>query len=97
MASYDVASDKSQALVPAPAAAARRVRVPHQGEAVQVDPIKITLKAPGTKRLKLQYYEPPSNFAFNFNLRSYIKDQAKTLRVPAYQLWCTLLFHALPR
>jgi hypothetical protein len=38
---------------------------------VQVDPIKPTLKAPGTKRLKLQYDEPLSNFAFNFNLRRY--------------------------
>jgi len=30
------------------------------------------LKAPRTKRLKLQYDEPPSNFAFKFNLRRYI-------------------------
>jgi len=42
-----------------------------RGEAVQVDPIKPTLKAPGTKRLKLKYDEPLSNFAFNFNLRHY--------------------------
>jgi len=38
---------------------------------VQVDPIKPTLKAPGTERLKLKYDEPPSNFAFKFNLRRY--------------------------
>jgi len=38
---------------------------------VQVDPIKATLKAPGTQRLKLQYDEPLSNFAFKFNLRRY--------------------------
>jgi hypothetical protein len=29
------------------------------------------LKAPGTQRLKLKYEAPPSNFAFNFNLRRY--------------------------
>ena len=37
------------------------------GRAVQVDPMKPKLKPPGTKRLKLQYDEPPSNFAFKFN------------------------------
>ena len=44
-------------------------RVP--GEAVQVDPIKPTLKAPGTKRLKLKWDDPLSSFGFNFNLRHY--------------------------
>ena len=29
------------------------------------------MKAPGTKRLELKYDEPPSNFAFKFNLRRY--------------------------
>jgi len=38
---------------------------------VQVDPINPALKSPGTKRLKLKYDEPPSNFAFQFNLRRY--------------------------
>ena len=38
---------------------------------MQVDPIKATWKAPGIKRLKLQSDEPPSNFAFKFNLRRY--------------------------
>ena len=33
--------------------------------------MKLTLKAPGAKRLKLKYDEPLSNFAFNFNLRRY--------------------------
>jgi hypothetical protein len=33
--------------------------------------MKPTLKAPGTKRLKLKCDEPLSNFAFNFNLRRY--------------------------
>ena len=45
---------------------------------VQVDPIKPTfkptLKAPWLKLLKLKYNEPPSNFAFKFNLHHHIKD-----------------------
>jgi len=41
---------------------------------VQVDPIKPTLKAPGSKRLKLKYDELPSNSAFIFNLRRYIQE-----------------------
>jgi len=41
------------------------------GNAVQVDPMKPTLKAPGTERLKLKYDEPISNSAFKFNLRRY--------------------------
>ena len=40
---------------------------------MQVDPIKPTLKAPGTKRLMLKYDKPLSNFAFTFNLRRYTK------------------------
>ena len=40
---------------------------------MQVDPIKPTLKAPGTKRLKLECDKPLSNFAFKFNLRRYTK------------------------
>ena len=44
---------------------------PVPGRAVQVDPIKPTLKAPGTKLLKLQYDKPLSTFAFKFNLRRY--------------------------
>jgi hypothetical protein len=41
------------------------------GMAVQVNPMKPTLKAPGAKRLKLNYVELLSNFAFNFNLSRY--------------------------
>jgi hypothetical protein len=41
------------------------------GRVVQVEPMQAMLKAPGTKRLKLQYDEPPSNFAFKFQLRRY--------------------------
>ena len=40
---------------------------------MQVDPIKPTLKAPRTKRLKLKCDEWLSDFAFNFNLCRYIK------------------------
>ena len=46
---------------------------------MQVDPIKHTLKAPGTQHLKLKCDEPLSNFGFNFNLRSYTQgDQIKS-------------------
>ena len=41
---------------------------------MQVDPIKPALKVPGTKRLKLIYDRPLSNFAFEFNLRRYDVD-----------------------
>ena len=43
----------------------------HLGEALQVDPIKPTLNAPGTNRLTLKYDKLLSSFAFNFNLRRY--------------------------
>jgi len=46
------------------------------GRAVQVDPIKPMLKAPGTKRLKLNGNELHSNFAFKFNMRRYSLDSA---------------------
>ena len=48
---------------------------------MQVDPIKLTLKAPGTKRLKLKCDEPLSNFAFNINLRRYILARPQTDRL----------------
>ena len=41
------------------------------GRAVQVDPMKPTLKAHGTQRLILLCDEPLSQFALNFNLRRY--------------------------
>ena len=44
---------------------------------MQVDPIKPTLKAPRTKRLKLKYNKLLSSFAFNFNLRRYTKAPQK--------------------
>ena len=36
---------------------------------MQADTIKLMLKAPGTKRLKLEHANLLSNVAFNFNLR----------------------------
>ena len=44
-----------------------------EGSAVQVDPIKPALKAPGTTRLKLAYDKLLSKFDFKFNLRRYTK------------------------
>jgi hypothetical protein len=41
------------------------------GRAVQVEPMKPTLKAPGTKRLKLNHYRLLSSFGFKINLRRY--------------------------
>ena len=41
------------------------------GRAGQVYPIKPTLKAPGTERLKLKYEEQLSNFGFKFKFRRY--------------------------
>jgi hypothetical protein len=55
---------------------------------VQVDPINTTLKAPGTKRLKLNYDAPRSSFAFNFDVRRYtverqLQEITRTLVGPA--------------
>ena len=55
------------------AAAASASLRPRQGKAVQVDPTKSTLKAPGIKLLNLKDDKPLSNFAFKFNLRRYTK------------------------
>ena len=44
-----------------------------QGRPAQVDPIKPTMKAPGTKLLKLDFDELLSSFAFKFDLRRYTK------------------------
>ena len=49
-----------------------RQRREHHGRAVQVDPIKPELKAPGTKRLKLSSEVLLSFCAFKFNLRRVI-------------------------
>ena len=64
------------------------------GRAVQVDPIKPTLKAPG--RLELKCDEPLSNFAFNFNPRRYIPDGGQGPRVPLLSAPRQFLLH-IPR
>ena len=46
----------------------------HNGRAVQVDPMKPTLKPPGTKRLILRCDIPLSTSALKFNLRRYTMD-----------------------
>ena len=46
------------------------------GKAVRVNPIKLTLQAPGNKRMKLKYGELLTDFAFKFNLRRYISATA---------------------
>jgi hypothetical protein len=53
---------------------------------VQVDPIKPTLKAPGTKRLKLNYDAPLSSFAFKLDLRRY-REGSPALRGAAAALY----------
>jgi hypothetical protein len=56
----------------------RRATQAERGKAVQVDPIKPTLKAPGTKGLKLEHDELLSSFAFSFNLRCYSAERGWT-------------------
>ena len=66
-------TDVGESMVPDPCGGHRRgsqVR----GRAVQVDPMKPTLKAPGSKRLKLEHEKLLSNVGFNFNLRRYTKE-----------------------
>ena len=43
---------------------------------MQLDPFKPKLKAPGTILSTLNYDEPLSSFAFDFNLRRYTKEYA---------------------
>ena len=47
----------------------------NQGKAVQVEPMKSKLKAPGTERLKRKYDNPLSRFGFKCNLCRYTKGQ----------------------
>jgi hypothetical protein len=56
---------------PLVAGAQRHLPGRRPGRAVQVDPIKPTLRAPGTKRLKLNCDVLLSTSAFKFNLRRY--------------------------
>ena len=61
------------------------LRLTVRGRTVQVGPIKPTLKAPRTERLKLKYDDPLSKFAFKFNLRRYIVGEMALMRVRAPQ------------
>ena len=56
------------------------------GRAVQVDPIKPTLKAPGTKRLKLEWDTLLSTSAFKFSLRRYTPNGEADSGTHAYLL-----------
>jgi len=62
---------------------------PNGGEAVQVEPMKSKLKAPGAKRLKLKYYNLLSNFAFNLNMRRYteVQNQADAAGLIQCETW----------
>ena len=52
-----------------------------RGRAVQVDPVKPTLKAPGTKRFTVKYEKLLTVSAFKFNLRRYsVVDAVRTGR-----------------
>jgi hypothetical protein len=62
---------------------------------VQVDPIKSTLKAPGTHLSTLNFVEPLSNFAFNVNVCCYMKGSSSTFGADGVQQkcevgWCRL-------
>jgi len=65
---------------PAPAAGAGAADGDERGRLVQVDPIKPTLKAPGSARLKLKYDNLLSRFAFHFNLRRHNKAVIREAR-----------------
>jgi len=59
----------------------RRPRAAQHGEAVHVEPINPVLKAPGTKRLKLEHDELLSSVAFSFNLRCYRMEKMRKILV----------------
>ena len=48
---------------------------------MQIHPIKSTLKVPGSNRLNLKYGQLVSVFAFNINLRRYMKASLVALGV----------------
>ena len=51
------------------------------GKAVQLDPMKLVLKAPGNKSLKSNYdYKPLSCVGFKFNLRRYTAGELRAKR-----------------
>ena len=60
---------------------------PARGKAVHADPVKPTLKAPGTKRFKLTYDEVLSSFAFKLNLRHCIEVLPSFKERHAFTVW----------
>ena len=50
-------------------------RSSNRGRAVQVEPMKPVLKAPGSTLLRLRCDGPLSNFAFKFNSRRYTQGR----------------------
>jgi hypothetical protein len=74
------AADQTAALVAAATAVERcwlPVAKPHH-HIVSLEPMKLILKAPGTKRLRLKYDQLLSKFIYNFNLR---RDNLSWLQV----------------
>jgi TPR repeat protein len=63
--------------------------VVHRGGAAQLDPIKPTLKVPGTN-LKLKQNKLLSNFAFKLNLRPYTKAAEAGLPAGLFNVGCSL-------
>jgi hypothetical protein len=47
--------------------------------------MKPTFQAPGSKRLKLKFDEPLSNFAFKFKLRQYVQAIAEHTTFQPYE------------
>jgi hypothetical protein len=54
---------------------------------VQVDPIKPTLKAPKTKRLKIKYDQLLSNFGIKFNLCRYNLERMEECALRIQSNW----------
>jgi len=54
---------------------------------VQVDPIKPTLKASGTKRLKLKGHKLRTTSAFKLDLQRYMKAELTTLMTTSQDWW----------
>jgi len=61
---------------------------------VQIDPIKPVLKASATKRLKLQYGELLSSFAFKLNLCCYMKALSQNAAAAIGDCTCGANFKA---
>jgi hypothetical protein len=92
--SYDVASMMGVALCGGAAGGDRERRAGdghggcrprrggQHGRAVQVDPIKLTLKAPGSKHLKLEHNILLPHLVFNFNSRLYNMAAVRLVQVP---------------